>query len=582
MISHIGRYEIIEELGRGAMGLVYKAHDPLIERFVAVKTINLQILPDNEKSKYKARFYQEAKAAGHLNHPNIVTIHDLGESGDTAFIAMELMEGRELQTILDSGKRLSIEETLNISEQVASGLFYAHQRGIVHRDIKPSNIMVLGNNHAKIADFGIARMASTLTLSLTQAGMIIGSPLYMSPEQIESKPLDARSDIFSLGIVLYQMLTGRVPFSGDNVNSVMFQIVNRAPPKPSSLNSEIPDMLDRIVLKCLAKNPNDRYPNANELARDLRSCMENMLRDRSDIDPTLISNERLRRWKRLTIPGAVSQNLVATGSYVLMALIFAVDVITKTKIQMHLLYIFPLIMVGFHCQRMILVNTAVILSLALQGLILVIDVNLSILTKLTIAVLVLPTNVMIAYISRIARTNFLEVSHLASFDKLTGLRNRLSFESILDTEIERHKQYGGVFSFAFIDIDNLREINNTKGYLAGDNALKLAASVIQEQTRPSDTVARLGGDEFAILMPNTKPAECESLCQQLSASISQRMVEASFPVSSSIGYTSFEEAPASISEVFIRAEGAMHDAQQNGKGCVSGIYPRYTPDQRPA
>ena len=116
MISHIGRYEIIEELGRGAMGLVYKAHDPLIERFVAIKTINLQILPDNEKSKYKARFYQEAKAAGHLNHPNIVTIHDLGESGDTAFIAMELMEGRELQTILDSGKHLSIEETLNISE----------------------------------------------------------------------------------------------------------------------------------------------------------------------------------------------------------------------------------------------------------------------------------------------------------------------------------------------------------------------------------------------------------------------------------------------------------------------------------
>ena len=562
MISHIGRYEIIEELGHGAMGVVYKANDPLIERFVALKTINMQVLPDSEKETYKSRFYQEAKAAGHLNHPNIVTIHDLGESGDMAYIAMELMEGRELQTILDS-KRLLTEDALNIAAQVATGLFYAHQRGIVHRDIKPTNIMVLGDYHVKIADFGIARMGTSL--SLTRAGMIVGSPLYMSPEQIRSQRVDARSDIFSLGIVLYQMLTGKLPFTGDDVNAVMFQIVNDDPPKPSTIDSEIPESLDRIVLKCLAKKPDDRYANADELAKDLRSALDGMLRERAGIDHALVSTSRLRRWKRITTPGGVPENYVAIGSYILMGLIFAVDMITKTKIQIHLLYIFPLIMVGFHCERMVLVNAAVILSLALQGIILIDDINLSLLAKLILAVLVLPSNVMLAYISRIARANFLEVSHLAAFDRLTGLRNRLSFESILDTEIVRQKHYGGVFSFAFIDIDNLRELNDASGFVAGDNALKLVAKVIQEHGRSSDTVARLGGDEFAILMPNTESEECEKRCRDLSADIAKHMKEASFPISSSIGHTSFREAPASISEVFSRAESAMHVAQRTGK-----------------
>jgi diguanylate cyclase (GGDEF)-like protein len=568
MISHLGRYEIIEELGSGAMGIVYKANDPLIERFVAIKSINLQILPEKEKDEYKARFYQEAKAAGHLNHPNIVTIHDLGESGDMAYIAMELMEGRELQAILDSGKRLLIEEVLNIAIQVANGLFYAHQRGIVHRDIKPSNIMVLGDNHVKIADFGIARMASSLTL--TRTGTIIGSPLYMSPEQITSQPMDARSDIFSLGIVLYQMLTGRFPFSGDNVNSVMFQIVNDVPPKPSSLNPEIPDALDQIVSRCLAKNPDDRYRNANELADDLRSCHERLLHAQTGLDHSFISRAHFNRLKRLTIPGAVSPNFVAFGSFMAMGLIFAVDMATNTRIQLHMLYIFPLIMISFHCERMRLVSAAVILSLVLQGIMLMSN-DLSILSKLALAILVLPSNIMIAYVSRIARTNFLEVGHLASFDRLTGLRNRLSFESITDTELERQKQHGGVLSFAFVDVDNLRELNNARGYLSGDDALKLLASVMREHIRPNDTAARLGGDEFAILMPNTGAAECESLCNLLSERISKQMKDASFPVSTSIGYVTLKHAPLSISEIFQKAEEAMHVAQTSGKKfAVSG------------
>ena len=270
MLTHLGRYEIISELGRGAMGIVYKANDPLIERLVAIKAINLKNLSASEKEEYEARFYQEAKAAGRLNHPNIVTIHDLGESAGVAYIAMELLEGCELQNFIAANPHLALDDMLDISIQVAAGMAYAHQHGIVHRDIKPSNIMVLRNNHVKITDFGIARMSSSLLR--TQTDIIMGSPYYMSPEQITGLPIDSRSDIFSLGIVIYKMLTGQLPFFSNNANSVMYQIANEVPEKPSTLNSRIPASLDNIVANCLAKAPGDRYQNANELAEDLLTC----------------------------------------------------------------------------------------------------------------------------------------------------------------------------------------------------------------------------------------------------------------------------------------------------------------------
>lgn len=270
MFEHLGRYEILEELGRGDMGVVYKAHDPLIDRFVAIKTIDLQKLSGEEKDEYKARFYQEAKAGGRLNHPNIITIYDLGRKEDMAYIAMELMEGPELQNIVDENPPLSIAEKLDIAFQVAAGLAYAHEHGVVHRDIKPSNIMVLRGKHVKIADFGIAKMESSLWR--TQSNKIVGSPLYMSPEQIQSHEITTRSDIFSFGVVLYQMITGKLPFYGENINSVWYQVINEEPKVPSSLNPVIPEMLDKIVAKCLAKDPDNRYQSANELLSDLHSC----------------------------------------------------------------------------------------------------------------------------------------------------------------------------------------------------------------------------------------------------------------------------------------------------------------------
>lgn len=273
MISHLGRYEIISEIGQGAMGLVYRAKDPLIDRVVAIKTINLNQAME-EREEYEARFYQEARAAGRLSHHNIVTIYDVGKSGDVAYIAMEFLEGRELRDVLNERSVLPLGQVLDIVAQVAQGLAYAHDHGIVHRDVKPSNIMIQKDGHVKITDFGIARMASASVR--TQTGMVLGSPKYMSPEQVMGKLTDQRSDIFSLGIMLYEMLTGRPPFSGENVNAIMYQTLNASPPQPSSLNPAVPDMLNFIVAKALAKKLDDRYQNARDFADDLRACRDSM------------------------------------------------------------------------------------------------------------------------------------------------------------------------------------------------------------------------------------------------------------------------------------------------------------------
>ncbi|MDX8398745.1 MAG: protein kinase [Gallionellaceae bacterium] len=282
MIKYLGRYEILEEIGRGAMGIVYMAKDPLIQRNVAIKTINLQDLLPDEREEYEISFYQEARAAGRLSHTNIVTIYDLGESEGMAYIAMELLQGKELEQVLKSQQHLPLEITLEIAIQVAGGLAHAHEHGIIHRDIKPSNIMLLENRRVKIADFGIAKMAST-KLDNTE-GKLVGSPLHMSPEQVLNSPIDSRSDIFSLGIVLYQMITGKPPFYGESINAVIYQIVNENPPQLSVLNPEVTPMLSDIVAKCLAKNADERYQNANELADNLRLCRGKLLHDQAGLN----------------------------------------------------------------------------------------------------------------------------------------------------------------------------------------------------------------------------------------------------------------------------------------------------------
>ncbi len=278
MISQLGRYEVIGELGQGAMGVVYKAKDPLIDREVAIKTINLSLAMD-EREEYEARFYQEAKAAGRLSHPNIVTIYDVGRSEDIAYIAMEYLQGQELRDILNETPLLPTSQVLDIIVQIARGLAYAHEHDIVHRDVKPSNVMIVRDGHTKITDFGIARMASAAVR--TQTGMVLGSPKYMSPEQVLGKEIDRRSDIFSLGVMLYEMLTGQVPFIGENINAIMYQTLNTIPAAPSSVNPAVPEMLDYIVAKAMAKDTDERYQNARDLADDLKACRDAIPRDAS-------------------------------------------------------------------------------------------------------------------------------------------------------------------------------------------------------------------------------------------------------------------------------------------------------------
>lgn len=272
--THLGRYRLLRELGRGAMGVVYLAEDESLQRQVAIKTL---LLPgdEQERSAHEARFLQEAKAAGGLNHPNVITIHDLGREGDSLYIAMELLEGTELRDRMAQGM-LPLDEALDIAGQVASGLAAAHARGVVHRDVKPGNIIVLPGGRAKIMDFGIARMQSSGVR--TQSGTMMGSPKYMSPEQVGGHPVDHRSDIFSLGSMLYEMVTGVPAFSGNNLGLLLSSILHRAPTPPGQVHPGVPASVELVIARAMQKNAAARYQDAADMARELAECRAGLTR----------------------------------------------------------------------------------------------------------------------------------------------------------------------------------------------------------------------------------------------------------------------------------------------------------------
>ncbi len=271
--KRFGRYEVVAELGRGAMGIVYKARDPKIDRFVAIKTICLVGHVREEQKVYRERFFQEAQAAGRLIHPNIVTIFDVGEDPETLdpYIVKEYVAGVPLNGMLEEGKPLLLDTAMRLAQQVAEALDCAHAQGIVHRDIKPSNIMVTAEGQAKIMDFGIARLNLT---HLTLPGHALGTPAYISPEQLNGDPVDGRADIFSLGVILYNMVTGYRPFQGNSVITVCFKVANREPLAPTLLDQNLPSELDAVIARAIAKNPVDRYQRGMELALDLGELLE--------------------------------------------------------------------------------------------------------------------------------------------------------------------------------------------------------------------------------------------------------------------------------------------------------------------
>ncbi|HWZ41927.1 MAG TPA: serine/threonine-protein kinase [Candidatus Saccharimonadales bacterium] len=262
----VGRYEVIGELGRGAMGVVYKAQDPNIGRVVALKTMRLDTHGLDTEDMLR-RFRNEARAAGLLNHPNIVTIYDAGEQDGIFYIAMEFIEGTTLHSILTEQRVLPPEEVIKIARQIGKGLDYAHASGIIHRDIKPANIMITATGIAKIMDFGIAKAGG----GMTNTGQVLGTPNYMSPEQVKGKPLDGRSDLFSLGVILYEMLTGEKPFIGQNVTTVIYKIVHENPIAPRDLDVTIHPGLSTVVAKALAKDPAYRYQSGAALLQDLEN-----------------------------------------------------------------------------------------------------------------------------------------------------------------------------------------------------------------------------------------------------------------------------------------------------------------------
>ena len=266
-VDNIGRYRIAGELGKGAMGVVYKATDPNIGRTVALKTLRLD-LEGTEAEELLRRFKNEARAAGVLNHPNIVTIYDAGEHSGMFYIAMEFIEGETLQQVLKRERILEVERAVQIVRQLCAGLDFAHSKGIIHRDIKPANVMLEPDGTAKIMDFGIAKGVGG---GLTSTGQVLGTPNYMSPEQVKGGTLDGRSDLFSLGVVLYEMLTGERPFSGQNVTTIIYKIINEHPLAPRDLDMTFPAGLSATVMKALAKAPQERYQSGAELARDLQN-----------------------------------------------------------------------------------------------------------------------------------------------------------------------------------------------------------------------------------------------------------------------------------------------------------------------
>lgn len=277
-VTRIGRFYITRELGRGTVGCVYLGHDPVIGRNIAIKTYHPRLTPA-ECNRHETQFINEARAAGLLSHPHIVTIYDASVEHGITYIAMEYLRGRELDKLLDNGHRFTPDDVASIAWKIADALNHAHQREVVHRDVKPANIFMVADDHPKLVDFSIARAPNRVAdknanpddpVTLLVGNRLLGTPNYMSPEQAAGKPVDHRTDIYSLGAVMYEMLVGRKPFHSANADKLLQQIAHRAPPAPHEVDARIPLALSEIVMKAMSKRPEKRYETAEKMALDIK------------------------------------------------------------------------------------------------------------------------------------------------------------------------------------------------------------------------------------------------------------------------------------------------------------------------
>ncbi len=319
-MKNIGKYKITSILGKGAMGIVYRALDPDINREVAVKTIRFDLVSEeDDREEMMERFMREAQAAGKLTHPNIITIYDVGREKEMTYIVMQLIEGHSLQKVISSGEKISTQELIQLMDQLCKALDYAHDNGIIHRDIKPANILLDKEGKPFIVDFGVARLE---TSTLTEAGTTLGTPSYMSPEQVMGKKVDRRSDIFSLGGILYELLTGKRAFQAQSITTVIYKIINEEPVALTEVKKGLPIGFEQIVCKALAKNPKDRYQNCAELATDLHNF--DQLSDKTipitmikEELPTLMMKKKRKLWPIIAISAAAVLVVAAVGGYFL-------------------------------------------------------------------------------------------------------------------------------------------------------------------------------------------------------------------------------------------------------------------------
>ncbi len=331
-ISRIGRFYLTRELGRGTLGCVYLGHDPVIARDVAIKTFNPRLTPV-EKTRYEQQFINEARAAGRLSHPHIVAVYDASSEGGTTYVAMEYLQGHELNKVLESGHRFTPDEVASIAWKIADALNHAHQRDVIHRDIKPANIFMVKDDHPKLIDFGIARApnrigdrhaASGEPCTMMRDNHLLGTPNYMSPEQAAGKPVDARTDIYSLGAVMYEMLVGHTPFRSDSADKLLQDIAYKAPPAPHRLDARVPQALSHIVMTAMSKRPEKRYQNAETMALEIKRY--------------LLKERRARKRLRIALPMVEQSDpgTAAPGSgrlyWIGLALLAAVAVVASIRL----------------------------------------------------------------------------------------------------------------------------------------------------------------------------------------------------------------------------------------------------------
>jgi len=276
-IEKLGRYDIIRVLGKGAMGVVYEGRDPNLDRPVAIKTIRVQSLSPEAALEYEGRFRTEARSVARLHHPNIVSVFDSGQDGETAYLVMEFIQGEDLKHHLECGARFSVHSSIVMVHELLMALDHAHRQNVVHRDIKPANMLIEVSGRIKLTDFGVARIQEPDESNLTQVGGAVGTPKYMSPEQAKGLRGDSRSDVFSAGVVLYELLTGRLPFEGENQFVIIHQIVSHEAPLPSSINPDVPATMDEVMARAMAKNPDERYATARDFALALRSVAQQLV-----------------------------------------------------------------------------------------------------------------------------------------------------------------------------------------------------------------------------------------------------------------------------------------------------------------